>query len=446
MAVRPIAGDARRHYIRSVSRRQHDEEDAMAGGAPERYRSLEALRDAAVYVDDQGQILAGNDAFQELWILSGAGLGRCQGSTLLQIFVEDDRKWVRDTLTFKALARWSSRAPRLAGSLASMTTEFKRIRRRSSPGTFWLVTLRAGPTLDAYNDDAFRATLTAGVVHDLRAPLQAVLGWTSLLKRTHGDPDRTEHALAIVERNANLQKALLDHLLEILQPSRTRLMRSPLQPQHINLSQLVEAEVHSVQPLADERGVSVLLRDDSSGIVVDGTEVHLRRVVANLVGNALKFTPPGGTVECRLWRSAEWAGIVVRDTGRGIDRELLPRVFDAFRQASDRAPDQEGLGLGLTVVRQLVELHGGTVTAASAGCGCGSTFTVLLPAVPRLAPGEGVQSASVGVSPDGPHSEDLPVLPTTTVRLSHCSANPIACADRTVGAVIRDSRFISEAL
>ena len=420
----------------------------MAAEAPERYRSLDALRDAAVYVDGQGHILAGNDAFQELWILSGAERGRFQGSTLLQIFVEDDRTWVRDTLgSFKAPARWSFRVPRLAGSLASTTTEFKPIRRRSRAGTFWLVTLRPGRTPDAYDDDAFRATLTAGVVHDLRAPLQAVLGWTSLLKRTHGDPDRTEHALTIVERNAKLQKALLDHLLEILQPSWTRLTRSSLRPQHISLSQLVEAEVHTVQPLADERGVSVLLRDDSSGIVVEGTEAHLRRVVANLVGNALKFTPPGGTVECRLWRSAGWAGIVVRDTGRGIDRELLPCVFDAFRQASQRAPDQEGLGLGLTVVRHLVELHGGTVTAASAGCGCGSTFTVLLPAVPRLAAGGVVPRTSVGVSTDGPHSEGrVSALNTTNVQLSHCGANSIACADRTVGTVIRGSRSISEAL
>jgi signal transduction histidine kinase len=393
----------------------------MAAGAPEQYRSLDALRDAAVYVDGQGHILAGNDAFQELWILSGAGRGRFQGSTLLQIFVEDDRTWVRDTLgSYKALVRWSSRLPRLAGSLASTTTEFKPIRRRSRAGIFWLVTLRAGRTPDAYDDDAFRATLTAGVVHDLRAPLQAVLGWTSLLKRIHGDPDRTEHALTIVERNAKLQKALLDHLVEILQPSWTRLTRSSLRPQPINLSQLVEAEVHTVQPLADARGVSVLLRDDASGIVVEGTEVHLRRVVANLVGNALKFTPPGGTVECRLWRSAGWAGIVVRDSGRGIDRELLPRVFDAFRQASLRAPEQEGLGLGLTVVRHLVELHGGTVTAASAGCGCGSTFTVLLPAVSRLAAGELVPRTGVGGSTDGPHSEGrVSALTTTNVQLSH---------------------------
>ena len=128
---------------------------------------------------------------------------------------------------------------------------------------------------------------------------------------------------------------------------------------------------------------------DSDGILVEGFEIQLRRIVINLLGNALKFTLRGGAVECRLWQSGGWAGLVVRDDGPGIPGELLPRVFEPFvQELGHLAHGNEGLGLGLAVVRQLVELHGGNVTAESAGDGGGATFTVLLPAVANPAAAE----------------------------------------------------------
>jgi signal transduction histidine kinase len=150
--------------------------------------------------------------------------------------------------------------------------------------------------------------------------------------------------------------------------------------QEVDLTDLVKSESRAMQPLADRAGVRMSLVAEASAIAVNGNERHMRRVIANLIGNAVKFTPSGGTIECRVRALTPWAAIEVRDNGRGIAREFLPRVFEPFRQErSERRERKDGVGLGLHIVRDLVESHGGTVTAESAGIGCGATFTVLLP-------------------------------------------------------------------
>lgn len=234
---------------------------------------------------------------------------------------------------------------------------------------------RSTPSID---DDFVRATIAAGIVHDLKLPIQVVLGWASLLRRAGHDGAQIDDALTVVERSTRLQMALLDHLLEVLRPT---WQASGLRRQRLDFRELVETEVRAVQPLARKKGVHVSCSAPCADFSIEGTEVHLRRVVANLVGNALKFTSPSGAIECRLSRSSMSVGLAVCDTGRGIDRVFLPRVFEAFRLAPGKGGrDRNGHGLGLSVVRHLVELHGGTVTATSGGRGCGSTFTVTLPA------------------------------------------------------------------
>jgi len=244
---------------------------------------------------------------------------------------------------------------------------------------------RTPRTMPSVDHDFIRTTIAAGIVHDLKLPLQVVLGWTSLLRRARPDPAQIEHALTVLERNTQLQVALLEHLLEVLYPT---LQASTLDRTRLDFRELVETEVRAVQPLALEKGVRVSFSAPSYDFSVEGTDVHLRRVVANLIGNALKFTSPSGAIDCRLWRSKTSIDLSVRDTGRGIDRGFLPRVFEAFRlQPGTGGRDRNGLGLGLSVVRHLVELHGGTVTATSDGRGCGSTFTVTLPAaMPHAVP------------------------------------------------------------
>jgi len=234
---------------------------------------------------------------------------------------------------------------------------------------------RSMPSVD---HDTTRTTIAAGIVHDLKLPLQVVLGWASLLKRDEHDGAQLDHALTVVERNTRLQMALVDHLLEVLLPT---WHSSGLRGQPLDFRALVENEVRAVQPLAREKGIRVSCSAPSSDFTIEGIDVHLRRVVANLVGNALKFTSAPVTIDCRLWRSSASVGLDVCDSGLGIDRVFLPSVFEAFRLAPGKGGrDSNGQGLGLSVVRHLVELHGGTVTANSDGRGCGSTFTVTLPA------------------------------------------------------------------
>jgi signal transduction histidine kinase len=243
------------------------------------------------------------------------------------------------------------------------------------------VTAKPSPSGLHDDSDKSRSAVIAGLVHDLRAPIHTMLGWTSLLRRKH-DPERLEHALTTIERNARLQIALLEDLLALTRPSWTQ---SPLHREPIDLGTLVASEIHALEPLAQKRGVNMTTTLDTSGITVEANEVHLRRVVANLVGNALKFTPSGGTVACRLWKSADLACFVVRDSGRGILREFLPNVFDPFWQEPDTLRGK-GHGVGLSVVRHLVELNGGSVRAESDGRGRGATFTVLLPVMPVASP------------------------------------------------------------
>ena len=350
----------------------------MATGSSPRRPSLDRLGCAAAYADPTGCILAVNDAFRALWHKVRGDRTPVEGCPLIALFDESDRAGIGDIVAaHTARRRRECCTARLAGTPAWIVAEFAPAR-RNRRGKVWLVTLRSPERPEHPHDEPLKALL-GGLLHDLRASAHVVLGWASLLKRDHDDPERVEHALTIIERMTTLQTALLDDLLELARPSRRR---STMRRQHIDLRELVGAEVHALEPLARQCGIHLALVVESPDLAVQANTVHLRRVLANLLGNALKFTPRGGTIECRLWRSAAWAGIVIRDNGRGIERQFLPRVFDAFSQNPRHARSGSGgMGLGLSVVRHLVELHGGKVDAASEGNGRGAAFTVRLPAL-----------------------------------------------------------------
>jgi signal transduction histidine kinase len=231
---------------------------------------------------------------------------------------------------------------------------------------------------DAGEDTTVRSAITAGLVHDLKTPIQVVLGWTSVLKCRHSEPEYLERVLTIIERNARMQMAIVEDLLTLVCPGwgLPRVLRHDL-----DLADLVRAEVMALEPLASDCDVALSLTLDPPSVHITGDDVQLRRVVANLVGNALKFTPAGGKVECRLSGSVTSAEFVVTDTGKGIDPGSLATIFDAFQQGPDeRMSAEAGVGLGLFLSRRLIEQHGGSISASSAGAGCGATFTVLLPA------------------------------------------------------------------
>ncbi|TAJ97536.1 MAG: PAS domain S-box protein, partial [Candidatus Manganitrophaceae bacterium] len=217
----------------------------------------------------------------------------------------------------------------------------------------------------------------AMVSHELRTPLNAIYGWARLLQMGDLDRETIASAYETIERNAKAQAQLIDDLLDV---SRIIAGKLRLDVRPIELKPVIEAAVETVQPAADAKEITLQSVFDVRIGLISGDPDRLQQVVWNLLSNAIKFTPSGGRVEVRLDRIDDSVQICVRDTGIGISREFLPYVFDRFRQAEGTSTRVHGgLGLGLAIVRHLVELHGGTVSADSPGEGRGATFRVRLP-------------------------------------------------------------------
>ncbi|HEX8456527.1 MAG TPA: PAS domain S-box protein [Pyrinomonadaceae bacterium] len=224
--------------------------------------------------------------------------------------------------------------------------------------------------------DEFLATLS----HELRTPLTAILGWSRLLQTGDFDEAARRRALSTIERNAQAQTQLIDDLLDT---SRIITGKLRLEMRVVDPAAVVAAAVETARPAAEAKDIRLQTAFDTHSAPISGDPDRLQQVVWNLLSNAIKFTPVGGRVEVSLERAASHVRISVSDTGRGIAPEFLPHVFDRFRQADQTTTRTHGgLGLGLAIVRQLVELHGGSVRVESAGEGQGTTFTVALPLVP----------------------------------------------------------------
>jgi PAS domain S-box-containing protein len=253
--------------------------------------------------------------------------------------------------------------------------------------------------------DEFLATVS----HELRTPLTAILGWVYLLRAGHLDERGAQSALETVERNARSQSQLIDDLLDV---SRIITGKLRLDIRQIDPASFIEASIESLHPAAEAKGVRLQKVLDTGVSSIAGDPARLQQVVWNLLSNAIKFTPKGGRVQVRLERVNSHVEISVSDTGSGISPEFLPLVFDRFRQADQSTTRAHGgLGLGLAIVRHLVELHGGTVRAESHGEGKGATFTVMLPLltvyqaaedIPRVHP----KASATPPSPECPEKLD----------------------------------------
>ena len=221
--------------------------------------------------------------------------------------------------------------------------------------------------------DEFLATLS----HELRTPLNAILGWATIIRVGTPQEADVQRAMETIERNAKLQAQLIDDLLDM---NRIISGKLRLEVQRVDLPLLVESALETVRPAADAREIRIVkdfIQDDR---LVRGDPARLQQIIWNLLSNAIKFTPPGGTVKISLRKSEGHSVIEVADTGEGMSAELLPYIFDRFRQSDSSTTRRHGgLGLGLAIVRHLTELHGGTAEARSEGQGKGSTFTVRLP-------------------------------------------------------------------
>ncbi|MBI2825080.1 MAG: response regulator [Planctomycetia bacterium] len=221
--------------------------------------------------------------------------------------------------------------------------------------------------------DEFLATLS----HELRTPLNAILGWASFIRMSEMKEDELADAMATIERNARVQAQLIDDLLDMNQILSGKLH---LDVQEVDLPLVVQAALETLRPAADAKQIRIQKVIDTQTGPVLGDPARLQQIVWNLLSNAVKFTPKDGRVRIALKRDGSAVEIVVADTGEGIKPEFLPYVFDRFRQSDASTTRRHGgLGLGLSIVRHLVELQGGTVSATSAGEGQGATFTVRFP-------------------------------------------------------------------
>ncbi len=221
--------------------------------------------------------------------------------------------------------------------------------------------------------DEFLATLS----HELRTPLNAILGWSQLIQRNKDLPQKAKEGLEVIERGARSQARLIDDLLDM---SRIISGKIRLDVQRLDLATIIEAAVTTVKPAAEAKGVRLQVVLDPIAGPVKGDPNRLQQVVWNLVSNAVKFTPKGGRIQVFLERVNSHLEITVSDTGEGIEPHFLPHVFDRFVQAdASTTRIHGGLGLGLSIVKQLIDLHGGSVRAKSPGKGKGSTFIVSLP-------------------------------------------------------------------
>jgi len=231
---------------------------------------------------------------------------------------------------------------------------------------------------DAEQANHLKDEFLATVSHELRTPLNAILGWARMLAAKQLPSDRTDKGIATIERNASALAHIIEDLLDV---SRIAAGTLRLAPGPVDVVVVAEAALDAVRPLAAGKRINLVFTPDRSSVMpIRGDAHRLEQVLWNLLGNAIKFTSEGGYVDLSIERSGDNMEIRVTDTGKGITADFLPHVFDRFRQA-DGTPTRrhQGLGLGLALVRQLVELHEGAVEAASQGVGFGSTFTVRLP-------------------------------------------------------------------
>jgi signal transduction histidine kinase len=249
--------------------------------------------------------------------------------------------------------------------------------------------------------DEFLATLS----HELRTPLNAILGWSHLLINGKNDPIMSDRAVNVIRNNAMAQSQLIEDILDV---SRIIGGKLRLKVGKVQLQEVMEAALDSVSPAAQAKAITVERHVDDIEPIL-GDQDRLQQVIWNLLSNAVKFTPRDGRVTVRLERRGDEVMLQVQDTGIGIAPDFLPCVFDRFSQADGSATRRHGgLGLGMAIVRYLVELHGGTVRAESAGENQGATFTIVLPARVELLAAEEVVAAAPPVAAD--RTDDLPQL------------------------------------
>jgi PAS domain S-box-containing protein len=362
-----------------------------------RYRSLVELSPDALLVHVDGKIVYANPA--AITLLRARGMNALEGRPVLDLVAPKSRstaekrlrhlvdyggtvpameqEWVRLDGTAVSIEAIGSVVPwRGAKGLQVIVRDISERKRAEEERAQLLANERSARSAAEHASrmkDEFLATLS----HELRTPLSAIVGWSHLLLQgTSGEAD-FQQGLSTIERNARIQTQLIEDLLDM---SRIISGKLRLDIQRVLPVTFVEAAIDSARPAADAKGIQLVKTLDSLAGPIAGDPGRLQQIVWNLLSNAIKFTPRGGKVQVVLQRINSHVELSVADTGQGIAPDFLPYVFDRFRQAdASTTRKQGGLGIGLAIVKQLVELHGGSVHVTSEGEGKGATFSVHLP-------------------------------------------------------------------
>jgi PAS domain S-box-containing protein len=416
---RPLVCESRLSLVRHDKRRalvleaNHDvtERERMEQACRLSEARLRALVDTAVdaiiTIDDRGQVLSFNQAAEQLFqyraeevvgrdvnLLMPDPLAGEHGDYLARYRSTGDRRVIgrerevtarrKDGTLFPielAVGQADLGGRRFFTGIVRDLTDKKRVEAEREELLESERAARSEAERAARMKDEFLATLS----HELRTPLTAIVGWVRLLVDRRLDADAAAKALRIIERNVRALTQMIEDLLDV---SRIVSGKLRVDTHRLDLAEVVESAVGTLQPTAAAKHVRVEKQLDRGPIEVLGDASRLQQVVWNLLSNAIKFTGDGGLVRVTLRRTAARAEVAVSDTGQGIAKDFLPHVFERFRQAdSSTTRPQRGLGLGLALVKQLVELHGGSVRAESEGEGKGATFTVELPLAGRAEAG-----------------------------------------------------------
>jgi signal transduction histidine kinase len=324
-------------------------------------------------VDPALRITAANAAFVKYWEHLARPAGKLPGGTLASLCPATRPGWLQ-----RELRKRRQRVPPLPLMLNTPATQVELTPVPRPDDNGWLVLLRrvGQKGEDGPMSHTIDSRIVAGITHDVKMPLQVVLGWVSMLRQNPVDADRLDEVLSIVERNTRL---VIDLVQELLDASRRQGRDEAIHWTDVDLGALMQSVIDDLRPIGEAEGVTLTGPDVSAPIVVRGDARRLTRVVSNLVVNAIKFSPPGTAVECSLTTDGANAHMRIRDFGDGISAGFLPHVFDPFRREITPRRRVDGVGLGLAVVRDLVHRHGGRVRAESGGRGQGSTFTVTIP-------------------------------------------------------------------
>jgi PAS domain S-box-containing protein len=305
--------------------------------------------------------------------------GEIDGYSLDKRWIRKDGQIVETTISVKCLRRRDGAVDYFVGLLQDVTERKRDLEARKA----LLASERQARAIAEESSrvkDEFLATLS----HELRSPISSALLWLQVLRSKKFDGSSLENTVDAIDRSVRAQARLIDDLLDLSRIAAGKL-RLELAP--VNLSATVETAVNAVLPAAAAKKVPIRYRLPGERTFVNGDAARLQQVLSNLLTNAIKFTPTGGEVNVDLESSESWLKLTVSDTGEGMDSDLVPQVFERFRQGDTSATRKHGgLGLGLAIVRHLVESHGGSIKAKSEGPGQGATFVVSLPAM-RNAPG-----------------------------------------------------------